>query len=99
VTAATFTELIVTPANPSVPQHGTLHMVATAVFSDGSMQVVTIQADWVSSNHSVADIVSSSSVQTNGRLDAKEPGTTTIAATVTLGGVTFSGSTLVTVTP
>jgi hypothetical protein len=98
VTSATLTELIVTPTNPSVPAHQTLQMVATAVFSDGSMQVVTIQADWISLDPDVADIISSSSVQTNGRLDAKKPGTTTIKATVTLGGVTLSGSTLVTVT-
>ena len=74
-------------------------MMATAVFSDGTSQNVTIQADWVSSDHDVADIISSSSVQTFGRLDAKEPGTTTITATVTLGGVTLSASTLVTVNP
>jgi hypothetical protein len=98
VTAATLTALIVTPANPSVVAHATVDMVATAHFSDGTTQDVTQQADWTSSDTSVADIISSSSVQTNGRLDAKKPGTTTIKATVTLGGVTLSGSTLVTVT-
>jgi uncharacterized protein YjdB len=99
VTAATLTGLIVTPANPVLHVGDGVHMMATAVFSDGTSQNVTIQTDWVSSDPNVADIISSSSVQTNGRLDAKKPGTTTITATVTLGGVTLSGSTLVTVSP
>jgi hypothetical protein len=94
VTAATLTSLIVTPANPSL-EKGMLQMTATAVFSDGTTQNVTSQVDWISSNETVAHIISSSSPVTNGRLMPKKPGVTTITAT--LGGV--QGSTLVTVTP
>jgi len=97
VTAATLTQLVITPANPTVSAQGTtqLQMTATATFSDGSTQDVTQQADWTSSDATVAHIISSSSTQTNGELQPKKPGTTTITAT--FGGLL--GSTVVTVTP
>jgi uncharacterized protein YjdB len=95
VTPATLVSIIVTPANPTVPAKTTLQMKATAVFSDGTTQDVTAQADWTSSDDNVAHIISSSS-QTNGRLDARKAGTTTITATIpTLGNI--QGSTVVTV--
>jgi uncharacterized protein YjdB len=97
VTAATLTQLVVTPTNPTLSSQGTtkLQMTATATFSDGSTQDVTQQANWTSSDDTVAHIISSSSTQTNGELQAKKPGTTTITAT--FGGLV--GSTVVTVTP
>jgi hypothetical protein len=79
VTAATLLSIIVTPANPSLPAGTTkFQMTATAVFSDGTTQDVTQQANWTSSDSTVAFIISSSSTQTNGRLDAKTTGTATI---------------------
>ena len=97
VTVATLVSIIVTPANPTVPAKGALKMVATAVFSDGTMQDVTGQASWTSSNNGVVFIVSSGSPITNGRLTGRKLGTATITATIpTLGNA--QGSTVVTVT-
>jgi hypothetical protein len=96
VTAATLTSIIVTPANPTVPTGTKLTMTATAVFSDGTTQEVTLQANWTSSDDNVVHIQSTGSPNTNGRLEAKKPGTATITATIpTLGNA--QGSTLVTV--
>ena len=97
VTAATLTKLIVTPANQVLSVGQMVNMMATAVFSDGTTQDVTQQANWTSSDDSVADIITSSSIHTNGELHAKKTGTATITATVILNGVTLSGSTGVTV--
>ena len=97
VTVPTLVSIIVTPANQTVSAGTTLMMTATAVFSDGTMQNVTAQADWTSSDENVAHIISSGSPNTNGRLMAKKPGTTTITATIpSLGNA--HGSTVVTVT-
>jgi trimeric autotransporter adhesin len=96
VTSAIVTAIIVTPADPTLAEHDTLQMIATAVFSDGTMEDVTQQADWTSSDDTVAHIISSSSPETNGELMAKKAGTATITATVpTLGNA--QGSTVVTV--
>jgi hypothetical protein len=69
-------------------------MTATGIFSDGTTQDLTQQVDWISSNTTVAHILSTSS-HTNGRLIARKPGTTTITATLE----SLQGSTAVTVTP
>jgi uncharacterized protein YjdB len=96
VTAATLTSIVVTPANPILVKDQKVPMMATAVFSDGTMQDVTAQADWSSSDDQVAHIISSSSPETNGELDARKTGTAIITATIpTLGGI--QGSTTVTV--
>jgi uncharacterized protein YjdB len=71
-------------------------MIATALFSDGTMEDVTAEADWTSSDEKVAHVKSNSG-NANGELQAKKPGTAIITATVpTLGGA--SGSTTITVT-
>jgi hypothetical protein len=93
VTSPVLTSLLVTPANPTVPDSQTLQMMATAVFSDGTTENVTSEVDWTSSNENVAHITSSSSPKTNGRLMAKNPGVTTITAELE----DIEGSTLVTV--
>src|SRR5215469_302468 len=85
----------------TVPVKGTLKLIATALLSDGTLQDVTDQADWVSSKTTVATIISSGSSNTNGRLDAKKAGTTTITATLknVLVGGPFQGTAIVIVTP
>jgi uncharacterized protein YjdB len=108
VTAATVSKLIIaTVFNPPPPVPASisvsltvkeLPLIATAVFSDGSVQDVTQQTHWISSDHNVASIISSSSTQTNGRMDPKEAGTTTITGTVVISGTTFQGMLVVNVT-
>jgi uncharacterized protein YjdB len=112
VTTAAATQLIVsivypppTPFPPppptfTVPAKGTLKMMASLLFSDGTTQNVTSQCDWISSNTSVASIISSGSTITNGRLVAKKAGTTTITATLKstlIAGGPFVGTAEVTV--
>ena len=96
VTAPTLVSIIVTPANPTLPVGTkTFQMTATAVFSDGSMEDVTEDANWTSSDARIAQVKSDEG-KSNGLLRAKNPGKVKITATVpTLGG---SGSTSVTVT-
>jgi hypothetical protein len=75
--------------------------IASAVFSDGTIQNVTKQTDWTSSDETVASIISSGSIITNGRLDAKTAGQTTITAAVRgllIGGVPARGTAIVQVT-
>ena len=55
-------------------------MIATALFSDGTMEDVTAEADWTSSDEKVAHVKSNSG-NANGELQAKNPGTATITAT------------------
>jgi uncharacterized protein YjdB len=106
VTNATLSQLIVASVfNPKPPPVSInvsltvkqLHLIATAVFSDGSVQDVTADpsCDWVSSDKSVATIISSSSPETNGRIDLHSVGQTIITAT--FGGLV--GSLVVNVTP
>ena len=112
VTTAAVKQLIVsivfpppTPFPPpppafTVPARGTLKLIATAVLSDGTLQDVTNQANWVSSNTTVASIVTSMG-NSNGELHAKKAGTTTITATLktVLVGGPFQGTAIVIVTP
>jgi hypothetical protein len=106
VTNVTLSQLIVASVfNPKPPPVSInvsltmkeLHLIATAVFSDGSVQDVTADpgCDWVSSDKSVATIISSSSPQTNGRMDLHSVGQTIVTAT--FGGLV--GSLVVNVTP
>src|SRR5262249_8852710 len=74
-------------------------MVASALLSDGTVQNVTAPPTaWLSSHPDVADILSTGSSQTNGRLEAGKVGTTTLSATVQLvGGGTLVGTATVNV--
>jgi uncharacterized protein YjdB len=107
VTALTISQIIIStvfpPPQPFPPPNPTFHfatgqkqfMVASALFTDGTtLQNVTQPPTvWLSSDPTVADILSTGSSQTNGRLDAKKPGTTTLTATVQLlGGGTMTGT-------
>lgn len=56
VTNATLTSLVVTPANLDLPQGVSQQYVATATFSDSSVQDVTQAAVWSSSDEAVASI-------------------------------------------
>lgn len=87
VTDAALTALNVT-AGGSLPRGLTLQLTATGTFSDGSVQDLSAQATWASSNESVAP-VSSSGLVTGLALG-------TASVTVTLG--TFLATTDVTVT-
>ena len=92
VTAAVLTSITITPVNPTIPPLGSRFFTATANFSDGTTQIVTLQTSWISSNPAVG-IIFSSNPPSTGFFQALLPGTTTITAT-------FEGlqdSTLVTV--
>lgn len=79
VTDATLTSLAVTPADLDLPRGVSQQYVATATFSDGSLQDVTQQVVWASSAPAVASI---------GNLD----GSKGIAKTLTVGSTTISAT-------
>jgi trimeric autotransporter adhesin len=87
VTNATLVSISVTPANATLSQGSGQQYIATGTFSDQSTVKITGQANWSSSDVSVAVINS------QGQLTTANPGTSTISAS--LNGVT--GSTAVTV--
>jgi uncharacterized protein YjdB len=92
VTAATLVSIAITPPGPSLAKGTQTPLAASGTYSDGSVQDLTAQASWTSSDTSVAAV--SNSVGTQGRLSGVGVGTATISAT--LSGVT--GSTTATVT-
>jgi trimeric autotransporter adhesin len=90
VTSATVSSIAVTPANPSIALGSTPEQFkAQGTFSDGTMQTLTGQVTWTSSDINVAIIDASGAANTTGT------GTTTVGAT--LNGV--MGTTGLTVTP
>jgi hypothetical protein len=91
VTDATLSEIQITPINPKVLVNGRQQLVATAIFSDNTQQVVTAQATWVSSAPNIAQ------VSTNGGMRGTATGLAAGSATIsaTYNGVT--GSTTLTV--
>jgi hypothetical protein len=97
VTGATVTFIEVKPANASFPQHtNNIPYTAIAHFSDGTTEDVTAIADWESLPSSVAEVKTDQG-HSNGEVNAKQPGTATITATVpSLGNA--SGFTTITVT-
>ena len=88
VTAAVLESIAVTPANPSLPLGETQQMVATGTYSDGSTQVITGSATWLSGTPGVATITS------GGLVSSVATGTSQVTATE--GAI--SGHTTVTVT-
>src|SRR5262249_54230956 len=88
-TAATLTSIAVTPANPTVTVGGTQQFTATGTYSDASMQDLTSQVTWASSNTAAATITAA------GLATAVSQGAATISAR--LGEVV--GSTTLTVLP
>jgi len=87
VSAAVLDSIALTPPEPSMPKGTTRALTATATLSDGTTEAVTDQAEWTSTDESVATVNSS------GVVTAIAVGTSTISASV--AGVT--GSTKVTV--
>jgi uncharacterized protein YjdB len=80
VTNATVSSITVTPSGRTIALGTKLPLTATALFSDGSTQVVSSTATWVSDNTSFA------TVNTVGTVTGVGIGTAKITAT--LGGVT-----------
>ncbi len=76
VTDATLTSITITPANPSIALGTTQRFTATGNFSDGSIQNLTTQVTWISSNVNVATIGAS------GLATSVATGTTTITASM-----------------
>jgi uncharacterized protein YjdB len=92
VTGAVLTSIAVTPANPSLAKGTQAQLAASGTYSDGTVQDLTTQVSWSSSDTTVLTIANSSGNQ--GRASAVAPGMATASAT--LSGIT--GSTTVTVT-
>ncbi len=88
VQAPTLISISIFPANGRIAVSTTLQFHALGNYSDGSIQNVTRQVTWASSNTAVAQIIDT------GLSRGQSPGTTTITAT--LGSIT--GSTTFTVT-
>jgi hypothetical protein len=84
VTDAVVASITIAPANATIARGTVQPYVATALYSDGSSQVVTAQVTWVSANTGVAII--SNATGTKGLATAVGSGTATISAA--LGGVT-----------
>jgi len=86
------TSIVVTPNSTSIDQVVTQPFSATGTFTDGSMQDVTTQVIWASTDPAVASV--SNAAGSNGLATGVGAGSTTISAT--LSGVT--GMTVLTVT-
>jgi hypothetical protein len=92
VTAATLVSIEVLPAASSLPNGSTQQYTATGVYTDDSMEDVTTQVTWASSDSAVATV--SNAAGSKGRATAATLGSTTVSATS--GDVT--GETTLTVT-
>jgi Flp pilus assembly secretin CpaC len=79
VTSATLRTIAVTPTTSSVARNGTVQLLATGTFSDGTTQNVTGSAAWNSSNTGIASVGA-------GSARGLATGSTQISATI--GGVT-----------
>jgi trimeric autotransporter adhesin len=88
VGTGTLVSTAITPLNPSVSTGSTQQFTATGTFSDGTIQDVTINSHWSSSNSSVATIANAP-IQA-GLATTKASGTTTIG--VNTGGISTSTS-------
>jgi uncharacterized protein YjdB len=97
VTKATLVSIQVTPVTPSLAKGLTLAFAAVGTFSDRSIQDLTTQVAWTSSDPAVAAI--SNAAGSEGLATALGEGPTTITASFVTATDTVSGSTLLTVTP
>ncbi len=93
VTAATLTDLTITPPALVMPTGTDAYLVASARYSDNTGLDLTTQVTWTSSDPTIATV--SNAAGTFGHLTAKAAGSATITATK--GAVTKTAS--VTVTP
>lgn len=89
VSPATLTSLTLSPLNTTVALGTSSQLVASGRFSDGSVQDLTTQSTWLSSNQA------SATIDTTGTLTTLAQGSTTITAT---NGST-SSTTTITVSP
>jgi hypothetical protein len=90
-TAVTLQSIVVTPVNPIVQAGAAQPFVATGTYSDNSTQIITAQVSWASSNTNVATINGS------GVASAVSGGSSNIAASLVVNGITVSRSTTLTV--
>jgi hypothetical protein len=97
VTAATLSSVVITPATPSVAKGATLNLVATGVFSDGTMQVLTNNVNWQSMTVGTATV--SNAAGQHGRVTGVAAGMVTITATSSMATGQKVGTTTLTVTP
>ncbi len=74
VTAAALVSIDITPSSPSLPQGYAEHLFATGTFTDGTMQDLTADVTWSSSN------VAFATVSASGLATAVGPGTAMINA-------------------
>jgi uncharacterized protein YjdB len=94
VTPATLVRIDVTPANQTLPRASTDYYTATGVYSDASVQDLTMSVTWTSSSTATATI--SNGAGSEGQVSTLAAGTTTIIATDSASGM--SGTTTLTVT-
>lgn len=91
VTSATLQSITVTPSNTTIARKSTQQFIATGIFSDNSVQVLTMAATWSSSATTVAVISNAS----NSKGLATGVGVGSATITARFGGIT--GSTTLTV--
>jgi len=78
VTSAELVSLSLTPVNTTVPLGVSQQYVAQGTFTDGSVQDLSAQVTWLSSNES--SVVISNNVNSKGRADTLALGSSTISA-------------------
>jgi hypothetical protein len=99
VSSATISTVTITPANPSIALGLTQQFAATGAFSDGTTQDITFDANWASSNTTVATVSNAADDNNGGLATTVAAGTTTITATFgAVNGVGGANSTVLTVT-
>lgn len=91
VSTATLTSIAISPTTPTVTVGTPVSFTATGTFSDNSMIDLTNQANWGSSNVTVATINSA------GQASTASKGMTTITVSFTQNGTTTKTTTLLTV--
>jgi hypothetical protein len=77
----TLTSIMVGPSGQTIPPSGTLQMIATGTFNDGSTQNVSGQSLWTSSDTSVATVGLNDGKVIAAAVINNPPGVTTITAT------------------
>ncbi|MBV8135743.1 MAG: Ig-like domain-containing protein [Deltaproteobacteria bacterium] len=102
VTAVTLVSIAVTPSNPTIAQGETLQLIATAHYSNGTMQDMTSSVTWNSSSSGVASVSSTGLVSglTTGSSDitAQQPGglsgstTVMVSSAQVASGIVMSGT-------
>jgi uncharacterized protein YjdB len=92
VSGATLNSIVLYPANPSIAAGNKVQITAIGVFSDSSVQDLTGQVTWQTSNSK------STSISNTGIVTAKAAGSSSITATSSSALGSVPGSTQITVT-